>query len=117
MEFNRSTFLTDSFVDARIIAQIGAGKFLFERILEVVGVAKEFMAVEHSDVGHTEHGSWSKVGCRDVDPGQIRIICDDLPGPSRGVVLCIVGSFDVLIGHRCVVYVNIRFGLVDVHRR
>ena len=60
VEFNRSTFLTDSFVDAGIIAQIGAGKFLFERILEVVGVAKEFMAVEHSDVGHSEHSAWSE---------------------------------------------------------
>ena len=117
MEFNGAAVFGRALVGACIITQIGTGEFLFKRILQIVGVPEQLVTVEHGNVGHTENRTRGEFSGRHVDPCQVGVVGNDLPGPNGGVAFVVVGANNIFVSFCCVVLVNGGLGLIDVNRR
>ena len=90
VKFDGATVFRGSLVGRGVVAQISTGELFLEGVLKVVGVAQQFMAVEEGVVDDPQNSTRCEFGGGDVDPRQVGVVGDDLPGPRGGVCIFVV---------------------------
>ena len=97
VKLNGSAVFSDAFVARIVVAEVSAREFFLERVLQIVGVPEQFVAVELGAVDHSQNRSVGQLSGRHIHPRQVGIVGVDRPRPRRCVGLVVVVPLNVLI--------------------